>query len=159
MEKVLSVVHTVLLLDGVLDAIHAVALAGGRSRRPLLYAHRRRSVVRTSPGVRETGRVAVEEEDYLLKAGLELGVDESVNDGIDGRMTEEQPVKGYLEGWVDGRGHVVRSDVEEDVEGSTPDRQDTDQETDNHRQHCHGRSYLLSVNSTLQRRDNLKLIS
>ena len=159
MEKVLRVVHTVLLLYGVLDAIHAVALAGGRSRRPLLHAHRRRSIVRSSPGVRETGRVAVEEEDYLLKAGLELGVDESVYDGVDGGMTEEQPVKCYLEGWVDGRGPVVGSDEEEDVEGSTPDRQDTDQETDYHRQHCHGRSYLLSVNSTLQRGDNLGMVS
>ena len=99
MQEVLSVVHTVFLLDRVLDTVHTVALTGGGpGRRSLfLHAHRRSPIIGTSPSVCKTRGIAVEEEDDFLEAGLELWVDESVYDGVDCGMAEKEPVEGYLQ--------------------------------------------------------------
>ena len=124
MQEVLSVVHTVFLLDRVLDTVHTVALTGGRpGRRSLfLHAHRRSPVICTSPSVCKTRGIAVEEEDDFLEAGLELWVDESVYDGVDCGMAEKEPVEGYLQVRVYCREFFEGLRVEKDVEGTAPDR-------------------------------------
>ena len=150
MQEVLGVMNTVLLLDRVLDTVHARALTGGGSGGgTFLHTHGRSSVIRASPRVRKTRGIAVEEEDDFLEAGLKLRVDKSVYDRVDGGVAEEKPVKRYFESGVDFGKHSVRPHVEEDVEGSTPHWKDADQQTDDYSKHRHCSSDLLSVHSTL----------
>lgn len=152
MQKVLGVINAVFLLHGgVLDTVDAVALTrrwswGGS----FLNAHCSSPVISSPPCISETGGITVEEEDDLLKAGLELGVDESVYDGIDCGVAEEEPVKGYLKGGVDLGRFIVCPDVEENVQSTAPDRQNANQQADDNRQNGHCCSNLLSVYSTLQ---------